>query len=327
MATTRRCRCWPGARPPPGGPGSMSATTAPFGGPDPPAALFHYSRDRSGDHPVEHLRTLHRDPPGRRLCRLQPPLCGRKIAGACHRGSVLVAFPEEVLRARRHRGRQATRQERAADLARGAGGGEADRRAVRHRARDQRQAHRAAPRRTPEAERAGAGRSQGLDAGRAQEAVAPFPRGQGDGLHAQALGPLRPLPRRRPHLPDQQRRRARAQRDCFGQKVVAVLRLRPRRRAGGGDVHPHRHRQAQQCRSAGLARRCPRQDRRDAAEPARRTHPRKRSVRISLLRHPVSRRSRTTATCRGAASSWADSLADRRRISSSDRKRARPLRR
>ena len=31
---------------------------APFGGPDPPAALFHYSRDRSGDHPVEHLQTF-----------------------------------------------------------------------------------------------------------------------------------------------------------------------------------------------------------------------------------------------------------------------------
>ena len=30
----------------------------PFGGPDPPAALFHYSRDRSGDHPVEHLRNF-----------------------------------------------------------------------------------------------------------------------------------------------------------------------------------------------------------------------------------------------------------------------------
>ena len=27
-----------------------------FGGPDPPAALFRYSRNRSGDHPVEHLR-------------------------------------------------------------------------------------------------------------------------------------------------------------------------------------------------------------------------------------------------------------------------------
>ena len=30
----------------------------PFTGPDPPAALFRYSRDRSGDHPVEHLRTF-----------------------------------------------------------------------------------------------------------------------------------------------------------------------------------------------------------------------------------------------------------------------------
>ena len=29
---------------------------APFGGADPPAALFRYSRNRSGDHPVEHLR-------------------------------------------------------------------------------------------------------------------------------------------------------------------------------------------------------------------------------------------------------------------------------
>ena len=27
-------------------------------GPDPPAALFRYSRDRSGDHPVEHLRSF-----------------------------------------------------------------------------------------------------------------------------------------------------------------------------------------------------------------------------------------------------------------------------
>src|SRR5665213_598711 len=29
----------------------------PFGGPDPPAALFFYSRDRSGVHPEQHLRT------------------------------------------------------------------------------------------------------------------------------------------------------------------------------------------------------------------------------------------------------------------------------
>ena len=31
---------------------------APFAGPDPPAALFRYARDRSGDHPVEHLQTF-----------------------------------------------------------------------------------------------------------------------------------------------------------------------------------------------------------------------------------------------------------------------------
>ena len=30
----------------------------PFGGADSPAALFRYSRDRSGDHPVEHLKTF-----------------------------------------------------------------------------------------------------------------------------------------------------------------------------------------------------------------------------------------------------------------------------
>ena len=30
----------------------------PFGGPDPPAVLFRYSRDRSGEHPVEHLETF-----------------------------------------------------------------------------------------------------------------------------------------------------------------------------------------------------------------------------------------------------------------------------
>jgi transposase len=29
----------------------------PFGGDDPPAALFYYSRDRRGEHPVQHLRT------------------------------------------------------------------------------------------------------------------------------------------------------------------------------------------------------------------------------------------------------------------------------
>ena len=41
---TRRGRIWTYVR-----------DDAPFGGPDPPAALFHYSRDRSGAHPERHL--------------------------------------------------------------------------------------------------------------------------------------------------------------------------------------------------------------------------------------------------------------------------------
>jgi transposase len=33
----------------------MSAMTGPFGGSDPPAALFYYSRSRAGEHPQRHL--------------------------------------------------------------------------------------------------------------------------------------------------------------------------------------------------------------------------------------------------------------------------------
>ena len=203
---------------------------APFGGPDPLAALFRYSRDRSGDHPVEHLRTFpgssRRTSTPATTASMRPEdrrdLSPRQRAGRIAGGS---SSSSPTSRPARDAARTLRRSPARA------GGGEADRRAVRHRARDQRQGRRAAPRRTPGAERAGAGRSQGLDAGRAQEAVAPFPRGQGDGLHAQAPGPLRPLPRRRPHLPYEQRRRKGTARYRFGQEVVAVRRLRPRRRA------------------------------------------------------------------------------------------------
>jgi hypothetical protein len=30
----------------------------PFGGPDPPAAIFYYSRNRSGEHPARHLAAM-----------------------------------------------------------------------------------------------------------------------------------------------------------------------------------------------------------------------------------------------------------------------------
>jgi len=52
-----------------------------------------------------------------------------------------------------------------------------------------------------------------------RQAVAALRGGQGDGLHAQALGKLHPLPRRRTDLPDQQRRRARAAGIALGRKA------------------------------------------------------------------------------------------------------------
>src|SRR3954469_20347580 len=53
--TTRRCRCWRRARPTPGDAGVYVRDDRPFAGPDPPAAMFYYSRDRGGDHPARHL--------------------------------------------------------------------------------------------------------------------------------------------------------------------------------------------------------------------------------------------------------------------------------
>ena len=67
-------------------------------------------------------------------------------------------------------------------------------------------------------------------------AIPPWPRRWITCSGAGTSGPLRPLPRRQPHLPYEQRRRKGTARYRFGQEVVAVRRLRPRRRAGGGDV-------------------------------------------------------------------------------------------
>ena len=74
-------------------------------------------------------------------------------------------------------------------------------------------------------------------------AIAPGRRRQGHGLHAEALGQLRALPRRRPYLHDEQRRRASATRDRPRKTRLAVRRLRQRGRAGRCHVHAHRHRE------------------------------------------------------------------------------------
>ena len=101
----------------------------PFGGPDPPAAVFFYSPDRGGEHPEAASGRLRRADAGGRLCRLQPALRGRPQARADHRGGVLGACAAQVLRS--------GAAQQGADRHRG---GRAHRCAVRHRARDQRPA-------------------------------------------------------------------------------------------------------------------------------------------------------------------------------------------
>jgi len=49
------CRCWPKTRLSSAGYGPNVRDDRPFAGPDPPAALFFYSRNRSGEHPNRHL--------------------------------------------------------------------------------------------------------------------------------------------------------------------------------------------------------------------------------------------------------------------------------
>jgi hypothetical protein len=66
-AKTALARCWVYVR-----------DDRPFGGRAPPAAMFYYSRDRSGEHPAGHLANY--DSPGRRLQRLHQAVQGRPPA-------------------------------------------------------------------------------------------------------------------------------------------------------------------------------------------------------------------------------------------------------
>ena len=70
----------------------------PFAGPDPPAAVFFYSRDRGGEHPEQHLAGYRRIDAGGRLCRVQPALRGRPQGRANHRGRLLGPCAAQVLR-------------------------------------------------------------------------------------------------------------------------------------------------------------------------------------------------------------------------------------
>jgi transposase len=173
----------------------------PFGGRDPPAALFYASRDRTRQHPERHLAgyagILQADAFDG-YNRLYLPAASRARSSS----AMLEPFAAQVLRTRRHRQR-AARQEGDANLADRAGGCKAHRRDLRHRARRQRPPGRTAVARAARAKPRSRDGARNLDARRARQTLAPRRCRQGDRLHAHALARVHTLPRRRPHLPHQ----------------------------------------------------------------------------------------------------------------------------
>ena len=217
----------------------------PFGGTDPPAALFYASRDRTGEHPERHLAgwagILQADAfAGYNRLYLADRKPGPIVEALCWSHARRKFFELADIATNLRRGKQAApispialeavkRIDAIFDVEREINGLSIEKRLAARQERS------ASPGRRP----------RSLDARRARKDVAPRRGRQGDGLHAHALGSLHPLSRRRPHLLDQQCGRARPARSGPGQEVVVVRRFGARGRAGRSHVHPHPDRQAQ----------------------------------------------------------------------------------
>ena len=237
----------------------------PFAGPDPPAAVFFYSRNRAGEHPARHLACYAGILQADAYAGFGELYDGKRKPGpiteaACWSHGRRKFFELADLRKAPLAVAAVRRIDELFAIERTINGLPAgDRLAARQRGS------------AAAGKQAGCRRSRKLDAHRTCPAVAPCRDRQGDRLHADPLAGLHPLPRRWPHLPFEQRRRARITRNCPGTPSVVVRRLRPRRREGSGDLHADRHRQAQRHQPAGLARRRARPHRRPSRLPAPRT--------------------------------------------------------
>ena len=240
----------------------------PFGGRAPPAALYYASRDRRHEHPVRHLRAFTGILQADAYSGYNGLYDPSRSPGAITSGAVLgharrQFFELADIAANARRGKKAAaispvaleavkRIDALFDIERAINGLSAE---ERLRVRQEQSAPLLAA----------------LEAWLREERCSPVALGlrrQADRLHAQALGPVCPLPRRRPDLPHQQRGRAGAARICAGTQVVALRRFRTRRRPGRGHDHADHDGEAQRRRSAGLAGRRARPHRRHAAEPA-----------------------------------------------------------
>jgi transposase len=199
----------------------------PFGGAGSPAAIFHYSRDRRGEHPQAHLAgyagILQADAyDGYNKLYLADRKPGPIREAACW---VHARRPFFAMADIEENAPQGFGEEGDPALADRYRGGAPHRRAVCHRALDQRQEPGRAPRGPTRLEPAPGRRSHDLHARAGGEAVARARPRQGDPVYAQALAGIHAVPRRRSRLHVQQRRRAWAARRRARAKIVAVLRI------------------------------------------------------------------------------------------------------
>jgi transposase len=119
----------------------------PFAGPAPPAAVFFYSPDRRGEHPERHLRGL------TGILQADAYAGFNRLYDGARRPTPVT---EAACWAHGRRSFFELADPAVPAIANRARGGEADRRPLRHRARDQRSTGRGSPRRPPAAHSAAA---------------------------------------------------------------------------------------------------------------------------------------------------------------------------
>ena len=234
----------------------------PFGGTAPPAALFHFSRDRGKEHPNRHLtgwqgilqadayggyNDLYRQDrkPGPVVSALCWAHARRKffeladIAGNVRHGKPAHQISPVAFEA-------VKRIDAIFDIERDING-------LNPKARLEARSRLSAPL---------VDRPAGLAALRTGPDVQAQPRRQSHQLPVREgpLACLHPLPDRRAHLPDEQRRRTIPARHSPRPQSLALRRLRPWRRPHRLHVFPDRHRKDERHRPTSLARRCPRQN-------------------------------------------------------------------
>ena len=265
----------------------------PFGGADPPAALFQFSPDRRGEHPQAHLAgwigVLQADAYGgyAKLYggeRKPAPI----IEAACwaHARRKFFELADIEAAARRRAGKKvAVIAPLALEAVR-----RMDELFAIEREGERPSRGRAAGGTQP-ALRPARGGPGGLDARGAGPPAARLRSGQGHGLHARPLAVLRPLPRRRARVHDEQRGGKGAAWPGPGPQGVAVRRLESRRPAGGVLQQPDRDGEAERRRPSGLVGRRARPHRVPpgpaprraaavelAADPGRNAEPRRRGL-------------------------------------------------